>query len=255
MSKLLLTAALVAGSATAAVADPIATFTYETGPAYVAQNDGRYGVNGTRFSADDVGQQDNLARAERATAELAFGRHRVIALYAPFELATRITVAEPFTFRSTTFPTGAVVDHNYRFNGYRASYLYEAVRGTVTLAVGASVQIRDADVAFSSADGALRDDQSDIGFVPALKARVTYAPRPDCAWAMLDADGSSTFGLAGDTSGGLYDVGLSAGYPFRHDLDLYATLRVVGGGAAVPDQDFVNWANFASAALGVRVSL
>jgi len=243
---------LLAGTA---AASPVMTFTYDTGPAYVAQNDGRYGADGTRFGADDVGQQDNLARVERATVELGLGRHRVIALYAPFELATRVTLAEPLTFRDTTFATGTVLDHAYKFNGYRASYLYQLVRGKVGVELGASLQIRDADVAFSSADGLQRDDQSDIGFVPALKARVTYAPHPDCAWAMLEADGSSTFGLIGDVSGGLYDVGLTAGYPFRPDLDLYATLRVIGGGAAVPDQEITNWANFASASLGLRFRL
>lgn len=234
-------------------ADLRAVLAYDTGPAYIAQNDGRYGAAGTPYEADDVGQRDTLVRAERATVELVAGRHRVIALYAPFLVDTQATLTSELRFRDVTFPTGTVVDHRYRFDGYRASYLYQVVGGRVGLELGGSLQVRSADVAFASADGSRRASQSDIGLVPALKARLTYTPGR--AWAQLEADGSSTFGLVGDTSGALYDVAVVGGYAFRRDLALYATLRWVGGGAEVPARAIDNWANFASASLGLRVQL
>ena len=236
-----------------AAAEPTVTASYETGPAYIAQNDGRYGADGTPFEADDVGQRDNLVRTERASVELGLGRHRVIALYAPLTVPTQVTLGEDLRFRDVTFPAGTVVDHRYRFDGYRASYLYQVVAGTLGVELGASLQIRDADVAFSRADGTARANQSDIGVVPALKARLTYDA--GCAWGALEADGSSTFGLVGDTSGGLYDVALTVGRAVRPDVDVFANVRLLGGGAEVPDQEIDNWANFVGASLGLRVRL
>lgn len=244
---------VVAAVPAAAVADPKVTVVYETGPAYVAQNEGRYGADGTPFDAEVVGQQRNLLRAERTSVEVAQGRHRVIALYAPFSIETRVRLAEALTFRDVTFVEGTVVDHLYRFDGFRGSYLYRVMDGCLDLDVGASVQIRNADVAFTSVDGGQYSNQDDIGFVPALKVRATY--QPEKAWAMVEADALSTFGLVGDTEGGLYDVALAAGYPIHPRVDVYASLRLLGGGAKVPDQEFRNWANFASASIGARVAI
>lgn len=248
-----LAASIVAITAGAAGAEPRVVLSYETGPAYVAQNDGRYGANGTPYEADDVAQRDTLARVERAAVELVLGRHRIIALYAPFLLDTRVALADDLQFRDTMFPAGTIVDHRYRFDGLRASYLYEVVGGRFGVELGGSLQIRNADVAFTSVDGRLRGDQSDIGLVPALKARLRYSPGR--AWAMLEADGLSTFGLVGDTSGGLYDVALIGGYAIHPDLSIYGNVRLLGGGANVPAQQIDNWGNYVSASLGLRLQL
>lgn len=249
----ILAAVLGAIAPGAAAAEPRLILSYETGPAYVAQNDGRYGAAGTPYEAADVGQQDTLARVERSAVELVLGRHRVIALYAPFLLETRVALADELRFRDTLFPTGTVVDHRYRFDGLRASYLYEVVGGRVGVELGGSLQIRNADVAFTSVDGRLRGDQSNIGLVPALKARLRYTPGR--AWAMVEADGLSTFGLVGATSGGLYDVAVIGGYAIRPDISFYGNLRLLGGGAEVPAQQIDNWGNYVSASLGLRVEL
>ena len=246
-------AALSTVAATPATARPRFAATYEAGPGYVLQNDNRYGDAGTPYEAADVGQQANLARLERTTVSMALGRHRLIALYAPLQLSTRVALASDLRFRDTLFLGGTVVDHLYRFDGLRASYLYALREGDLSVEVGASLQVRDADVAFTSVDGRQRANQTDIGLVPALKARATWAP--DRTWAMLEVDASSTFGLVGDTSGGLYDVALACGYPVRRDVDVYANLRLLGGGAEVPAQAIDNWANFVSAAIGVRLTL
>ena len=100
---------------------------------------------------------------------------------------------------------------------------------------------------------------------PASTAALIASPNP-CVWAdrgrnssprssIPEVDASSTFGLVGDTSGGLYDVALAVGYPVRRDVDVYANLRLLGGGAEVPAQAIDNWANFVSAAIGVRLTL
>ena len=251
--SLLVVASLMTLTATPASASPELRLVYETGPAYIARNDGRYGADGTPYDADTVGQRDNLVRGERTSVELASGRHRVIALYAPFQLATRVTLADDLRFRDTTFAAGAVVDHTYKFDGYRASYLYRVLDGTLAVELGGSLQVRDAAVVFSTADGTQTDRETDIGLVPALKARITYAPGG--AWAALEADGLSTFGLVGDTRGAIYDVALFGGLPIRRGVDVYGNLRLLGGGAEVPDQEIDNWGDYLSASIGVRLQL
>ncbi|HEY0706559.1 MAG TPA: hypothetical protein VGG33_07175, partial [Polyangia bacterium] len=123
------------------------------------------------------------------------------------------------------------------------------------LQIGASFQIRSADVAFTSADGTRHAAQDDIGPVGSLKARLTYTPSPDCAWARLDADAISTFGLIGETTGALYDAALVLGIPVHDRFDLTFTTRIYGGGANVPDQRFENWGTFLSATAGILFAL
>jgi hypothetical protein len=253
LPALALASSLLAPGATAA-ADPAVTLGYETGPAYIAQNDGRYGDAGTAYDAGEVGQQKNLLVAERTTLELQAGRHHAILLFAPFGADTRVTLTRDLQFRDTLFPAGTVVDHRYRFDGVRASYLYRAVRGRLSLDVGASLQIRNADVAFTSADGALHDAQDDIGLVGALKARLRLQAT-EARFGELEVDALSTFGLAGDTSGGIYDVALIAGQRLAEPLELVLVARLLGGGAEVPSKAIDTWANFASASVGLRLRL
>lgn len=197
------------------------TLVYETGPAYVLQNDGEYGEGGTRYGADDVAQQDNLVRTSRTSAELAIGRHTAILLYAPFELRTQVKLERDLQFRDELFAAGTIIDHRYLFEGYRASYLYRVLDGErLALELGGSVQIRNAEVAFTSADGAQRADEDDIGVVAAAKVRLRYRPAPERLWAALEADGLSTFGLVSGTKGGIYDVQLTLGAPLGRGVEL-----------------------------------
>jgi hypothetical protein len=238
-----------------AAAEPAVLLGFETGPAFVAQNDGQYGADGTPYDADDVGQQDTLAITRRTTVEVRHGRHAVVALYAPFSLDTRVELADDLQFRDDLFAAGTVVDHRYVFDGFRLSYLYAVMpEGAWRLELGASLQIRSALVAFSSADGAQYAAETDIGLVGALKARLTHQPG-ETWWGRLEADALSTFGLIGDTSGAIYDVALSAGRPVRRGVDVYACLRLLGGGAEVPDQAIDNWGNYVSAAAGLTLEL
>lgn len=232
------------------------TLVYETGPAYVLQNDGAYGAAGTRYDAGDVAQQDNLARIQRTSLELARGRHTIVLLYAPFELRTQVTLQRDLQFRDERFPAGTVVDHRYLFDGYRASYLYRVLDGErLALELGGSVQIRNAEVAFTATDGARRADEDDIGVVAAAKVRLWWRPTPDRLWAALEADGLSTFGLISGTKGGIYDVQLMLGCPVTRGVELVLGARLLGGGADVASRDIYNWANFLSFTAGARVAL
>ncbi|MCA3012226.1 MAG: hypothetical protein INH41_07480 [Myxococcaceae bacterium] len=230
------------------------TVDYEVGGLFIFQNDGRYGANGTDYSASDVGQQRNLAVAQRLALEAQFGRHTLIALWAPLDLTTRVTLGKDVVFRDATLAAGAVFDHRYLFDGYRLSYLFRALQARgFSLGVGASFQVRNASVEFRSVDASPAQFvvERDIGLVFAVKGRVRYDAGP--LYAMLDADFINTFGLG--LAGGLHDVALTLGVPVVQGADLVLRLRLVGGGANVPNRDIYNWGNFGAALLGLRIDL
>ncbi len=231
---------------------------FETGPAAIFQNDGRYGATGTAYSARDLNQTATLALTWRAAVEARLGRrHGLILLYAPFELTTRTSLARDIDFRGTVFASGSVVDHRYLFDGYRASYLFRLIDGErFSWDVGASVQIRNALVGLGAVDGSRYAQESDIGVVGALKTRLRYT-LPSGVWAGFEADALSTFGLVGNTTGGIYDLALTLGIPLveRQDVNVYARLRLLGGGADVQRRDIYNWGNFGFALLGVEADL
>ncbi len=231
---------------------------YETGPAAIFQNDGRYGPTGTEYTADDINQRANLYRTQRIALEARLGeRHGLILLWAPFDITTRATLTRDLDFRGTVFPAGTAVDSRYLFEGYRASYLYRLVnRERFSWDIGASVQIRNALVDLSAVDGSRYVKESDIGVVGAFKTRLRYT-LPSRLWAGLEADALSTFGLLGNTTGGIYDVALTLGLPLdaKGDVNVYARLRLLGGGADVKRRDIYNWGNFGFALVGVQADL
>jgi hypothetical protein len=102
---------------------------YEVGAVFIPKNTGLYGDNGTRFSATDTNQRDNLFVGQRISLEGKRGNHRLILLYAPFDVTTRLKLDEPLRFRDSEFAAGTVLDHRYLFDGLRGSYLYHLGRG------------------------------------------------------------------------------------------------------------------------------
>jgi hypothetical protein len=231
-----------------------AVIDYEAGVLSILQNDGRYGADGTEFTVRDTNQRDNLLVASRLSLELAHRRHLLVLLYAPLDVTTRVTLRRDLQFRDELFASGTAVEHRYLFDGYRISYAYRLADAPVSVQLGGTLQIRNAKVAFASGDGSRYVEESDIGPVPAIKLRLIYRA-PSGAYAMLDADGLSTFGLLGDTEGGIYDVGLTLGLPVTGAADLVLRARLVGGGATVPSREIDNWANFLLVTAGLRLDL
>ena len=230
----------------------------EFGPLYIFQNDGRYGPDGTRFTASDVGQDRNLFPGRRTSVELRFQkRHSLILLYAPLDITTYTVLEDDLQFRDTLFTAGTQVEHRYLFEGYRASYLYGVFSGERTsIDVGGTVQIRNAEVSFRETAGGLYDTENDIGLVFALKSRLRYFPWESGAWVMFEADGFSTFGLLGDeVRGAIYDLRLLLGLPVVPGADLIFGGRLIGGGAEVRRRDIDNWGNYGSFTAGFRFDL
>ncbi|MBL9038037.1 MAG: hypothetical protein JNG84_05950 [Archangium sp.] len=230
------------------------TADYEIGALYFFQNEGRYGADGTRYQASDVGQQRNLFVGQRLSVEAKMRRHTVIALWAPLDVTTRVTLPRDVVFQTTTFAQGAVVDHRYLFDGYRISYLFDVVAASrFTLGLGASLQVRNASVEFKTVDAspAVFAVERDIGLVGALKARLRFDA--GVLYAMADVDFFNTFGIG--LAGGIHDVALTLGVPLIDGADFFVRLRVVGGGANVPTREIYNWGNFGGAFTGLRLDL
>ncbi len=225
---------------------------FESGVVSILKNTGRYGANGTEFTVKDTKQRDNLVVGQRLSLEASGGAHTVILVYAPLDVTTRVSLRRDLQFRDVMFAAGSVVDHRYLFDGYRATYLYRVLNGALRLEFGGSLQIRNANVAFTAVDGSAYAEESDIGLVPIAKARLRYRG-PRGLYGMLDADALSTFGLVGDTEGGIYDVALTLGASLSDVLDIFVRVRGIGGGATVPDRDLKNWAHFLSFTAGVRI--
>jgi hypothetical protein len=225
---------------------------FEAGVVSILKNNGRYGSDGTRFTVRDTNQRENLVVGRRLSLEASGGAHTLILTYAPLDVTTRVALRRDLQFRDVSFASGSVVDHRYLFDGYRASYLYRLRGGSLKLELGGSLQIRNANVSFTAVDGSAYAEESDIGLVPIAKARIRYRG-PRGMFGVLDADALSTFGLVGDTEGGIYDVALTVGVSITDSLDLFARIRGIGGGATVPKRELENWAHFLAFTAGVRI--
>ncbi|MOA25756.1 hypothetical protein D3C78_1465030 [compost metagenome] len=167
-------------------------------------------------------------------------------------MTTRVTLGSPLTFRGTTFPANSVVDHRYLFDGLRVSYLYRLYEGNgFTGELGGTLQVRNAQVAFTEVTGDRFAADWDIGLVPALKARVRY-DIPNGLYAMWEADGLGTPGNAAGIRGAIVDTALTLGAPVRSDTDAFVRLRYLAGGAEVPNREISNWGQFFVASCGLR---
>lgn len=221
----------------------------EWGRALILQNDHRYGLQGTLFRADQMGQTRNLVPADRLSVEMSWDdRHTVIGLYAPFDLTTTATLSQPIVFRETSFDTNQAVTFRYLFDGYRTSYLYRLWQSdALSVSLGGSLQIRNAQVAATAADGSRYAVESDIGLVPALKARLTGDWGH--TYATFDADGLWS------PVGAILDTAITLGWPIHEQASAYVRLRYLGGGANLTTRPLYNWAQWLGPAVGIRWQL
>lgn len=232
----------------------------------------QFGKQGTRFDYVKDGGQDVLFPTTRWSVEAPFGHaHTLVFLYQPLNLETRETLREDLTVDDATFDAGTPMDLRYGFDYYRVSYLYDLVRDRCgnQLSVGGSLQLRDAVIDFTSADGSLRRTNRDVGPVPLVKFRGrAQIARP--FWLALEADGmyapvKYVNGGRSDVVGAILDVSGQAGYRVAEPLDLFLGVRYVGGGAKGtsksdaergPGDGYTsNWIHLVTSTVGARVGL
>ena len=226
--------------------------------------------DGTYFNYVKDGGQDIWFPFQRISADIFIGpRHRLVLLYQPIDLRTEVQLDRKIVVNDVTFRKNTPMELRYGFDFYRLSYLYDFFDDSSNeLAIGASLQIRDAVITFADKAGEQLQDNGDVGPVPALKFRVKYYIRPRL-WLGTEIDGiyASGRGFVGSTEvesgfvGAILDASLRAGFTPREYLDAFLNLRYIGGGAEGaetddpdPDDDFVkNWIHSFSVSLGVTL--
>jgi hypothetical protein len=226
----------------------------------------KQGADGTYFDFRAQGGQENLFLFLRTSAGIRFvDRHVVLFLYQPLTLKTQQTLQEDVRLEGIDFPAGTPVNLKYGFDFYRVSYMYDIFRSPrFELGVGASLQIRNADIAITSADGGLRSISQNVGPVPLLKVRGRYTF--DSGWWIgLEVDGIYATskiinGSSRDVTGALLDASLRAGIHLEGFVDVFVNLRYLGGGAEdggdpvnLGNDYSRNWLHFLTLSLGLGI--
>lgn len=234
----------------------------ELGFLVVASHIVQLGDNGSRFDYRADGGQDVLSPFVRLSTDLKFkGRHCITFLYQPLKLTGETVLTEDAVFDDTTFPAGTALDSFYGFPFWRVSYGYDFLRRRGDEAMlGFGLQIRNATITFTSADGTLRADRRDVGPVPLLKFRGRWTFDSGVWWG-TEIDGiyapiSVINGSDEEITGALLDASLRAGYDFTEKVSGFFNIRYLGGGAegTGSDDEFTkNWLHFVTVSLGVEL--
>ena len=225
----------------------------------------QFGRDNREFDYVGEGGQDVLFSFQRISAEFEFAeRHHAILLYQPLALEAKVVTGRDVTFDDTTFPEGTAIDVRYQFPFYRASYLYDLdPTDKREISIGASLQLRNATIDFTSVDGSLRQTNRDVGPVPIIKFRA-HIPLGETYWFEGEVDGfyapvSYINGDNNDVIGAIADVSVRAGRPISPTIDAFVNFRYLGGGAQGVSPDDVepgvdgfteNWLHFATISLG-----
>jgi hypothetical protein len=229
---------------------------------------------GTYFDYVKDGGQDVWFPFRRLSGEILLGsRHRLVFLVQPIDIRTEVLVPSTgLSVDGADFNAGTPIRLRYGFDFYRLSYLYDFFKNPKNeLAVGASLQIRDAVITFSGEDNAgdnLLREERNVGPVPALKFRAKYY-LSDFVWLGTEIDGiyAAGRGVTGSTEvstdfvGAILDASLRAGFTPRPPVDVFLNLRYLGGGAEGTETDVTgpgdgyvkNWLHAFSVSLGVTV--
>jgi len=271
----LLVAVIMLAPAPAAAIDDLQPFTQvralaELGFLSPLSHTIQYGKDGSTFDYVGEGGQDNLFLFARISAELELNaRHTFVFLYQPLEIRSEVHLRRQITVDEEVFAQGTPVDLRYFFDFYRLSYTYDLLGESARheLSVGGSMQIRNAAISFTSADGKQRRSFSNVGPVPLLRVRGRYTF--DCdVWIagefdFIYAPVKYLNGGSSDVEGALVDLNLRAGLPVFRGSEVFINLRYLAGGAegtssdeaTVGDGFTANWLHFLTLSLGAQLDL
>lgn len=225
----------------------------------------QFGKDGSKYDYVTEGGQDNLFPFARFEAGLDIGkRHTVKFLYQPLDLEANVVARRDLRIDSVDFAKGTPMDVRYGFGFVRGTWLYDlAPEPRTEAALGLALQIRNATIQFTSADGSLRVDERDIGPVPLLAGRVRTPIGPR-TWFGAEATGFYApikYINGGDTDveGAILDTSLRVGLSLDHGADAFLNLRYIGGGSSGTGDDVDgdgyndNWLHFAALSIGAQV--
>jgi len=224
--------------------------------------------SGSMIDYVEEGGQDNLFRYSRLQADLDLGdRHSIVLLYQPLNLVTKARLSRPLTIDNMQVAADTPMAFRYGFDFYRGSWLYDlddSPRREVAL--GLSLQIRNATIDFERLDGAGLRSSRDIGPVPVLKFRTRQPVGEKGAFWGFEADGfyapiKYINGSNVDVVGAILDTSTKVGLPLRNGADAFVSLRYIGGGAEGTSDDVLapadgyveNWLSTVALSIGTQL--
>ncbi len=225
----------------------------------------QFSRDGTEINYLSDAAQNTLFPFLRFSADVNFlKRNTVVLLYQPLELATSQLLRRDLTVDGEVFKAGTGVDFLYGFSFWRLSYLYNFFwdHPGQELAVGVSLQIRNARITFASRDGTKFRSNENIGPVPVLKLRGRYT-FDSKLWVGAEVDGfyAGTPGFNGSDNqfiGAILDGSVRVGVEVTPSIDAFLNFRTIWGGAIgveknppPPSDGYVNnWLYTMSLSLG-----
>jgi hypothetical protein len=211
--------------------------TLELGYSAVTSHKVQFGKAGTNFDYVKDGGQDILFPFARAEVALRTTEtDRFVFLYQPLEFNTRVVIPEKLQVDDVLFDKDTPVDLKYSFPFYRFSWLRDTWSNETTkIALGASLQLRNARIEFTSVDGKKHRSNRDVGPVPIFKFQ-SVTQLGNGVWWETDIDTIYVSvkylnGGRSDVTGSFYDASLKLGFPIVSWLDAAFVTRYIGGGA------------------------
>ncbi len=239
----------------------------ELGALLPASHTLQFGRNGTSFDLVHEGGQGTLFPFVRLSADVDSGpRTTWVFLAQPLDLRTEAELRGPLVVDDHTIAAGTPVDIRYGFTFYRGSYLGDVLGDPDReLAFGASLQIRNAVIGYTTVDGAYRTMKRNIGPVPLAKMRLRL-PVGATGWWGAEVDGIYApvryfNGSDTDVEGALIDASIRGGIDLGRGTDAFLNVRYLAGGASGTSDDpdpgsdgyTANWLQFVSLSLGATV--
>ena len=238
--------------------------TWEIGSLAVFKHSIQAGKNGTVFDYVEDGGQDNLFPYQRFEVNFRVNnRHSFLLLYQPLNLLTKQEASTDLQFDLETFPQGTPMDYRYGFDYTRGTWLYDFVKSPgKTIAFGAALQLRNATLEFSSADGEIRNSNRDIGPVPLLASRGRFQIDKQRWWGFDFAGAYAPIkyinGSDSDVVGALLDTSVRTGIRLNRGVNTFVNLRYVGGGAEGTESNpidgkdgfIANWVHLGAISIG-----
>ena len=225
----------------------------------------QFSNSGTYIDYIQDGGQDVLFPVSRISLELEIKeRHTITFLYQPLRLESTNLLPRDLIIDDLLFPAGTSVNFLYNFPFFRISYMKELAPNNekFDFALGASLQIRNATIAFESTDGSLFRSNRDVGPVPVLKFRTRYNFNR-LTYTEIEADGfyapiSYLNGSDNEVVGAILDASLRQGLHINENIGAFLNLRYIGGGAVGTSDDdqgpgdgyVKNWLNFLTVTCG-----
>jgi hypothetical protein len=242
-------------------------FNVQLGALGVVDHKIQFGEAGTEFDYVKDGGQNNLYFTQRYETEVNLWKnHTLMLVYQPINVVTEVKLKDDLRVYETTFAEGTPMRLRYGFDFTRMSYLYDFFDGPdAELAIGGSLQLRNAVIDFASINGQQFAGNRNIGPVPALKIRAQkwedsglyYGAELDGFWA----SGRFITGSENDFEGAILDTSVRAGFKLTGFSTSFVSLRYIGGGARgmeeEPDQPgdgyTNNWIHTVAISMGLML--